>query len=107
MPGKRWRRKGGEISDIRNNSRAQINDTEREQPAKRLGEERMKEINETNTSPEEGGENARPGKKREEAKPEEEKSGKKKNKKRRVKITKKIHRARKLYQRRILKRVVN
>ena len=69
----------------------------------------MKEINETNISPEERGENARPGKKREEAKPEEEKtdkSGKKKNKKRRVKITKKIHRARKLYQRRILKRVV-
>ena len=51
----------------------------------------MKEINKTNTSPEEGGENARPGKKREEAKPEEEKtdkSGKTKNKKRRVKITK-------------------
>ena len=56
--------KGGEISDIRNNSRAQINDTEREQPAKKLGEERMKEINVTNISPEEGGENARPGKKR-------------------------------------------
>ena len=57
-----------------------MDDTENEEPAKRLDEERMKEINETNTSPEEGGENARPGKKREEAKPEEEetdKSGKK------------------------------
>ena len=52
----------------------------------------MKEINETNTSPEEGGENARPGKKREEAKPEEEetdKSGKKKNKKTKSKNHKK------------------
>ena len=46
--------KGGEISDIRNNSRAQMDDTENEEPAKRLDEERMKESNETNTSPEEG-----------------------------------------------------
>ena len=102
--------KCGEISNIRNNSRAHMDDTENEEPAKSLDEERMKEINETNTSPEERGENARPGKKREEAKPEEEetdKSGKKKNKKKRVKITKKIHRPKKLYQRRILKRVVN
>ena len=84
--------KGGEISDIRNNSRAQMDDTENEEPAKRLDEERMKGINETNTSPEEGGENARPGKKREEAKPEEEetdKSGKKKNKKKKSKNHKK------------------
>ena len=102
--------KGGEISDIRNSSRAQMDDIENEEPAKRLDEERMKEINETNTSPEEEGENARPGKKREEAKPEEEeadKSGKKKNKKKKSKNHKKIHRAKKLYQRRILKRVVN
>ena len=52
----------------------------------------MKEINGTNTSPEERGENARPGKKREEAKPEEEetdKSGKKKNKKKKSKNHKK------------------
>ena len=75
---------GGEISDISNNFRAQMDDTKKEEPAKRLDEERMKEINETNTSPEQRAENARPGKKREEAKPEEEetdKSGKKKNKK--------------------------
>ena len=64
--------KGGEISDIRNNSGAQMDDTENEEPAKRLDEERMKKFNETNTSPEERGENARPGKKREEAKLEEE-----------------------------------
>ena len=63
--------KGREISDIRNNSGAQMDDTENEEPAKRLDEERMKEINETNMSPEERGEKARPGKKREEAKPEE------------------------------------
>ena len=103
--------KGGEISDIRNNSGAQMDDTENEEPAKRLDEERMKEINETNMSPEERGEKARPGKKRKEAKPEKEetdKSGKKKNKKKKSKNhKKKIHRAKKLYQRRILKRVVN
>ena len=84
--------KCGEISAIRNNSRAQLDDTENEEPAKELDEERMKEINETNTSPEERGENARPGKKREEAKPEEEetdKSGKKKNKKTKSKNHKK------------------
>ena len=40
-----------------------MDDTENEEPAKRLDEERMKEINETNTSPEEGGENARPARK--------------------------------------------
>ena len=46
---------GEEISDVRNNSRAQMDDTENEEPAKRLDEERMKEINETNTSQEERG----------------------------------------------------
>ena len=87
-----------------------MEDTEKEERAKRFYQERTKEINETNTSPEERGENARPGKKKEEAKPEEEeeidKSGKKKNKKK-SKNHKKIHRAKKLYQRRILKRVVH
>ena len=76
--------KGGEISDISKNFRAQMDDTKNEEQAKRLDVERMKEINKTNTSPEQRAENARPGKKREEAKPEEEetdKSGKKKNKK--------------------------
>ena len=102
--------KCGEISDIRNNSRTQMDDTENKEPPKRLDEERMKEINQTSTSPEERGENARPGKKREEAKPEEEetdKGGKKKKKKKKTNNYKKIHRAKKLYQRRILKRVVN
>ena len=46
--------KGGEISVIRNNSRAQMDNTENEEPAKRLDEERMKEINETNTSQKRG-----------------------------------------------------
>ena len=33
-----------------------MDDTKNEEPAERLDEERMKEINETNTSPEERGE---------------------------------------------------
>ena len=69
-----------------------MDDTKNEEPAERLDEERMKEINETNTSPEERGEmqdQARKERRQSQKKKRQIRVGRRRTRKTRVKITQK------------------